>query len=133
MAARDDVSLGAAGRCPHHQFWDMTAEPAYVVNLVQLRSACAPLIGCYERALAGRSVGLGDLDRAVARLARLPALPGRLGRAVKLLAIGGRSATTAETIEALELLRSTPALRPRSVPAPCPPAVRARQGALPGL
>lgn len=112
----------------------MTTDPAPVVDLSELRSACAPLIRCYERALAGGVVGLGELDRAVARLDYVPTIPGRLGRAVRLLALGGRDATTAETVDALELLRSTPALRPRDArPARTHAQPRPCQPPLPGL
>ncbi len=88
------------------------------VDLMTLRSACAPVIDCYERFLLDGHLDVYELDDALAPLRQLPRIPGRLGCAIALVASGGGAFSTEDTIQALELLRTTTGLRTR------PPSLR---------
>jgi hypothetical protein len=107
------------------------------IDLSAVRAACAGLVACYERFLAGGGLDLVQLNAALAAVRHLPRLGGGVGRALCLLARGGCDASTEETIAALEVLRRAPGLRALpAVPRERQLAMerpRAAQPTLPGL
>ena len=97
------VAVGAVGMLAPMALRDDTAGD--VIDLVQVATVCAAVVGCYDRLLVGDPTVPLDLDRALLRARELAGLSGRLGWALDLVGRGATGATAGELTTAIETLR----------------------------
>jgi len=76
-----------------------------VIDLVQVATVCAAVVGCYDRLLVGDPTVPRDLDLALLRARELAGVSGRLGWALDLVGRGASGATSDELTAAIETLR----------------------------